>query len=210
MHITHEFVCDRLRACATKYGLIRRVPMTRGREAVLDSEGDQKGRIHDNERGTRVVNQIRLIERRVEQKRRNKARLCRPGGGRVALAFFADERGRRGRSGSAAVLADSWRSRRILMLARGVLGVSWVTPDCAEHSGVRPKRQRQHDGENSCPNHESLSKIEGKSRASRVEHQQWSFLGVLPGARVESITRLRNSANGGRKSRTSSWRRQQA
>ena len=55
------------------------------------------------------------------------------------------------------------------MLASGVLALLWVTPNGAEHRGVRPKRQRQHDGENSCPKHDTLGRMEGKRRASLVE-----------------------------------------
>jgi len=49
------------------------------------------------------------------------------------------------------------------------MGVSRVTPHRAEHSGVRPKRQRQHDGENSCSKHDGLDRMVGKTRASALE-----------------------------------------
>lgn len=68
------------------------------------------------------------------------------------------------------------------MLASGVLALLWVTPIGAEHRGVRPKRQRQHDGENSCPKHDTLGRMEGKRRASLVESTDAYSLGV-PAAR---------------------------
>jgi hypothetical protein len=49
------------------------------------------------------------------------------------------------------------------------MSVSWVTPHRAEHNSVRPKRQRQHDEENSCSKHVSLDRMVGKTRASALE-----------------------------------------
>ena len=64
------------------------------------------------------------------------------------------------------------------MLASGVFALLWVTPNGAEHRGVRPKRQHQNDGENSCSKHDTLGRMEGKRRASLVETTDAYSLGV--------------------------------
>src|SRR5262245_35731667 len=52
------------------------------------------------------------------------------------------------------------------MLAGRGPGLVWVTPHCAQQCGVRPNRQRQHGGEDSCSKHGTLNARRGKTRAS--------------------------------------------
>jgi hypothetical protein len=48
------------------------------------------------------------------------------------------------------------------MLARGGVGLVRVTPHRTEQGGVRPDGQRQHDGEDSCAKHGTLTKEEAR------------------------------------------------
>ena len=48
------------------------------------------------------------------------------------------------------------------MLARGGFGLLRVTPHRAKQGGVRPERQSQYDGEDSCAKHETLTKEEAR------------------------------------------------